>query len=239
MAGQMQSKRRLCWLIYLLASTSCALGDGLGSQYIWAHDTDTDNQVQDDAIFKPKLEEDGGKFVGNESNQTAFCSVKDEFETILRAIKIELVVPGKHLLKIMNIISTKTRAMFFQDYERYFEKLNVGSASRPMLLSYLGLELADHKQLATWLAPQLKFNAPRLRDSCKSLAEYRQNALNLNPTQLDTLDKCKSSAGGKFHLAYLVFQNNLNLFMLDTYLMLCRKLFQSDHQESFNVKLFF
>ena len=38
----------------------------------------------------------------------------------------------------------------------------------------------------------------------------------------------------KFHLAYLVFQNNLNLFMLESYLVLCNRLDQvRESHESF------
>lgn len=182
-----------------------------GTEYIWSQDTDTDHMNTDDVLF-------------SQPNDTELSSVKDDCERVLRRPKVEVVVPGKHLLKVMNTISTKTRAMFLQDYEHYFDTLKVGSTSRPMLLSYLGLNFASPEQLRSWYAPFKERGQGRIIDSCKSLLASREKSFNLSEKELEAIDKCKTGIKSRSHLAYLVFQNNLNLFMMDSYLLLCSKL---------------
>lgn len=184
---------------------------GLGTKYIWAEDTDMQHPGTDDVIF-------------SERDNPNFSIVKSDFENILKRLRVEVVDPGKHLIRVMNTISTKSRAMFFQEYEHYYETLNVGSTSRPMLLSYLGLKFVDQDQLQSWYAPLRVRARPQIVDSCKSLLDTRRKSLNLSDKDLEVIAECKSRVKSKFHLAYLVFQNNLNLFMLDSYLLLCKRL---------------
>lgn len=208
------TKTSALWLFcFIVSSFVSELVNSLdpGTEYIWSQDTDIDHKDTENVLF-------------SEPNDSELSPVKDDCERILKRLKVEVVAPGKHLLKVMNTISTKTRAMFLQDYEHYFEKLKVGSTSRPMLLSYLGLNFASPEQLRSWYAPFRERGRGQILDSCKSLLASRGKCFDLSEKELEVINKCKRGVRSKSHLAYLVFQNNLNLFMLDNYLLLCSKL---------------
>lgn len=220
--------RAACILVALLGLQVVAEGRGLGDRLI----------MDDGAVLLSELGAQTGP------QDTVFSSVElheddhhdQQLMDVIRLIGIDVVDPGRDLMKMMNLISTKTRAMFLQDYEKYFRQLDVGSTSRPMLVALLGLRFASQDQINSWYAssrPRIKSNIVK---SCQMLAMKRQQAIekSLDANQSDLLKRETSSvvkqsqATDGLHLAYLVFKSNMNLFMLENYLYLCTRLEPSE-----------
>jgi len=196
-------------------STRRVIAEGLGEKILYSHDTD-----------------DSSEFIGQEGADTVFRSgvegdsgIENEFKHVVEKIRLDLVAPGQSLMKMMNLISTKTRVMFLKEDRHYYKNLGVGSTSRPMLFSYLGLELTSSDELLSWYRPLRDRIGVQLVDSCRSLISVHHSySQRLDRHELEVIRRMKSQEGNKLHLAYLLFKSNLNLFMLETYLRLCSRL---------------
>lgn len=186
---------------------------GMGEKLLRSENTELTNSNSDqkDVLFS---ETDSDKLNG----------VKDQFLSILENMRIEVVAPGSHLMTMMNKITSKTQIMFTSDYDRYFRNMAIDSTDKPMLRSYLGLHLATGEQIESWYRPNRKRSRSHILRSCKSLINSRNKSIKLDAEKSEKLRDLKHLAENKFYLAYLTFKSNLNLFMLDTYLILCLKL---------------
>lgn len=146
-----------------------------------------------------------------------------EFEQIIKKQRVDVVLAGNELMKLMNTVSTKSRAMFLKDYDKFFKELDVGSTSRPMLYTYLGIQFADQSLIESWYKPIRERFQAKIVNSCRSLIKRRQNLVSLQENDQIVIDHLKHAIDNHLHLAYLVHKSNLNLFMLDTFLMLCAR----------------
>lgn len=203
-------------LIFLLMVAGFATLDvsceGNGEILLWETDTQLANKSQvKNVLFK------GGQFDEED---------KKEVENLIVKFRVDVVAPGSHLVEMMSLLSTKTEAMFFKDYDHYFKELQIGSTDRPMLLSYLGLQYATEDQINSWYQPYKSRLQRHIIRSCQSLINTRKESStkNLNDRELDWLEGIKSKVENNFQLALLTFEKNLNLFMLDNYILLCSKL---------------
>lgn len=144
---------------------------------------------------------------------------------LLRQLQVEVVAPRKELARMMNEVSTKSRAMLLHDQELYFNTLDASSASRPMLLAYLGLELTGSIQLERHYAKLGRRMGVRVVDNCRQLLAQRHQ-LHEEHTDADSelLAIIGANPSHRRRFAQLIFKNNLNLFMLESYLLLCSRL---------------
>lgn len=205
-------------LLVLRLSCGRVFSNGLGDQHLWTYDTaEAQTGDESDAAFA-------------EPNRKNVAALESDLEKALRSKKIDVVAPGKQLRETMNMFSTKIRAMFFEKYEHYFEDLGVGSTSRPMLYSYIGLRDASDEQIASWYKPS-SIKSRQVVESCKKLFDYRRSKVHLNEAESELLEKTKTALNNKLQLGHLVFRNNLNLFMLDAFLLLCNRI-ESAHLEA-------
>lgn len=196
---------------------------GLGDEMVWREgallnkELGQDNEAAD-AIFKLSVP----------ANSSGEWNQFEDFLKLVKESKVDVVAPSKDLLNTMNLVSTKTRVLFLSEFERYFKELQVGSTSRPMLLTYLGLRFASDQQLASWYEPTKRRRIVRTKivGSCKALFEKRRQSTERMMGQAgeDIIERARTGSPNKFYLPYLVFQNNQNLFMLETYLLLCQRL---------------
>lgn len=185
---------------------------GLGDLHLWTYDS---NEAQ--------LTKNANALFASDKEAAEFVAIKPQLEKVLKSMKVEVVAPGKQLLDIMNNVSTKTRFMFFENYQHYFEELKVDSTSRPMLYAYLGLQFASPEQLASWYKPSSANKRKQVTNSCKTLIEMRKS-IPMQAEDVELINRSKNLIRNRFHMAYLVFQNNLTLFMLDNFLFLCLKI---------------
>lgn len=209
----------LCWVIAMIGLLATRIAtveaDGLGDSIIWNEDTDSTSEIgghhDQDTLFKVPSDH-------------RWAELESDLKQLIQRMRIDVVAPSKELVKMMNTVSTKTRAMFLTQYEYYFKELNVGSTSRPMLYTYLGFQMTSPDQLATWYKPMKGRLQTRLLASCRSLIDKRQKSFTLSEPELALIHRAKLLTKDQYYLAYFVFQNNQNLFMLDQYLELCHKL---------------
>lgn len=139
----------------------------------------------------------------------------ERFAELAAKLRVDLVEPGRDLYRIMNKVGTKSRAALLQ----------VGRVSRPMLLTYLGLELVGQDELDAWYKQERRLSSEKVAASCRKLFAKRRQVERANGGAERELRRLPE--GGperKFHRAYLVFENNVNLFMLESYLRLCSRL---------------
>lgn len=211
-------------------------GSGLADDALLREGTLLDRELGNSQRPKDTLFEENNKphdqvkdgdesgLVNDESNQVDYDY--SDYERVVRDIRVDVVAPNKDLAKLMNVISSKTRVMFLREYEHYFTQLNVGSTSRPMLLAHLGLQLTSSERLISWYKQQLRRPTTKslVLDSCRSLKRKRDELLiGLNENDLSIIVNAKRHSRNRLHLSYLTFKNNLNLFMLENYLLLCSK----------------
>lgn len=173
-----------------------------------------------------------------------------EYAHLVKHLQINVVAPNKELVELMKVVSTKSRVHFLKEYEHFFEELNVGEANRPMLMAYLGLEFTPVKQIQAWFEGYLKSRGQRpglkvVAQSCKRLLKQRSKSFNMTrgcavgKKLLALAERLKSSvethktSEGKLHMAQVAFKNNLNLFMLESYLILCSHLDLQELKEEF------
>lgn len=205
---------------------------GLGAIALLKEDTRVD---VDDTDLKDLMFERGSKSAESPVDE----ELEAEFEAMIKhKMQIQVVAPNKELIKAMNFISTKSRTMFLREYEKYFQNLHIGTTSRPMLLAYLGLELSTGEQIAAWTSSSEALGGGtssraatikrRLSEGCKRLLQTRQNSFELHASDVELIQRMKSYESNKFRVAYEVFENNLNLFMMDTYLTMCAKILPDD-----------
>lgn len=151
------------------------------------------------------------------------ASIKDRLGEIIEKVHIEVVAPNRELAKMMTTMSTMTRSMFLREHKKYSEELMIDTTSRPMLLSYLGLYYASDQQVSEWYARHKAHLHQKVISGCESFIRLRRQAERLSSEDLQVLKKVEG-IGNVLSLVLVKFENNLNLFMIDNYLMLCSKL---------------
>lgn len=146
----------------------------------------------------------------------------DRYAKMVKKWRIDVVAPGRRLTNLMKTVSTHTIAnRLLADSDGSFAEV-----SRPMLKAYLGVELAKPEELEKWSAMRTVGNVGQ---ACASLLDKRDDGFtkafgpqSKQQEMLKDFEELKEQDG--HHLAYLVFKNNLNLFMLESYLILCSRL---------------
>jgi len=192
---------------------------GLGDQTVWQ----TGALLQDE--LGKKNEEDLDLAFKRDTN------IDDEkiFVDGIKKIKVDVVAPNKELAQLMNSVSTKTNAKMLSDYKTYFEQNQIGSTSRPMLMTYFGLKTSTDEELMTWSKKLLDNGRKRenLIRGCDTVTKARKQSLEqVDGNELRTISeiRSRSSDENKLYLALLLFRNNLNLFLLENYSSLCARL---------------
>lgn len=166
----------------------------------------------------------------SESNNNE-AELYGQYVGMIKQWPIDVVAPGKYLTKLMNVVSTNSRAHFLREHELYYERMDLGSTNRPMLMAYLGLKLTDPKQLEGWCAAVTR-PSPLARTqivrSCNELLRKRDerapSAYRERGQRLSEELRQLEARPGRFHSAYLAHSNNLNLFMMENFLILCSRL---------------
>lgn len=160
------------------------------------------------------------------TDQQWYHQVESRYAPTIKQIKVDVVVPIKELAQVMNSLSTKANVKLLTDYEKYFKQGHVGSTSRPMLMTYLGLESIPDDELLSWSEPMRRGRAQeRLIKGCQSiLAKRRQSFELVDREKLRQIDEQFDKDHKRRQLALLVFKSNLSLFLLENYARLCTRL---------------
>lgn len=213
-----------CLLVFLLTAITITVESaGLGEQMLWASDTghleiDSANK---DALFQAKRRGEGQSDDGGTLND----ELLKQYKQVMRKVKIDIVAPSKDLSGVMNMLVTKAKAKYLTEYEHYYKEMEVDTITRPMLYTYICLGMLGQEQIREWYEPIKRRAAAKVSDSCKSLADYyRKQVSKLEQSDLDIVSKAKADAKSSNQLAYAIFQTNLNLFMINNYLILCARL---------------
>lgn len=204
------------FLIVVAYQIGQASSTGLGDLIIQSSDTTggfDELSLGQDLIF------------GEESQGTksGLLEWEAEFVELISKVPIKVVNPGKDLLKTMNVVITHAKALFLKEHEYYFDQLKLQTTSRPMLLALVAIRLLGQDKLLDWYRPIGELKQEQVVSSCKSMLRQRNEAF--IRAGLPDLDKsivaCQFKSRARYRCAYLVYQGNIELFMLETYLALC------------------
>ena len=156
-------------------------------------------------------------------------SQQDDYERYAQLAsrwRIDVVITGQSVSYLMNVVSTNVFRRLLADFDSSFKELKMDDVDRPMLRAYLSVLMATDEEIREW--SRLR-RARNFDGSCRSLLEKRneegEKSFPNKDEQHELLDLAeKLRKPDNHHLAYLVFQDNLNLFMLESHLHLCNRL---------------
>lgn len=194
----------------------------VSDKMIWRNDALDDTKSMRDSMFQLSKE-----LTERLEADEKLKELKSKYEKMIKGQRVDVVAPGSDLTRMMNLISTKTAAMFLEDYDKYFRSLNIQSTSKPMLLSYLGLHLVSQDKINQWYGQSKSRVSSRVVKYCQGLIEKRKEiGSRLESQDLATIDQMKAtfSRVNSLHMAHMVHQNNMNLFMLESFIILCTRL---------------
>lgn len=152
----------------------------------------------------------------------------DEFVELVRRWRVEVFYPGKDLTNLINFVTTNVLGRMLAKFESEFTRLKVDSVSRPMLKTYVSLREATPDEISRLSKLRGARNAA---NHCRDLLaerddKFRQSFGATSSEEYKKLLKLHKILWfqDRYHLAYLVFNYNLNLFKLENFLLLCNRL---------------
>lgn len=186
---------------------------GLGEQLM--RSDDTTGAAGDKPLLKDSLF--GGPIQPNPPDS------ESDFSEKISKVHIDVVCPSKDLRDVMNTISTRAQYLLLTEGDRYFDNMSYDSSSRPMLLTFLKVDAIEKEKLLEWYRPIRERKQERVAESCRDLAEKRQEAVQSAGGIEDAIADCQRMLS-RYRCVYLVAWHNQILFMMDLYLKLCLKL---------------
>lgn len=183
---------------------------GLGEQIMRSDDTSVDiNPLFVDSLFGGPDVEDSPEIL--------------KFKEAISKVHIDVVRPNKELRDVMNTISTRAQYLILSNSWHYSKASNIDTTSRPMLLTFIKIDILSKEKLLEWYGPINERKKEKVVDSCNTMIIERRNHVRSAGDIDDAIVNCQMSIG-RYRCVYLVALHNQLLFMMDLYLRLCSKL---------------